>query len=266
MKRILKQVGIFVLVFSMMVQSIGMSANATGTTSGNNFHNDATGTTSDNNLRTNRSTEEKAKDSVGTTEIQEGDIDLNDWRQMVLWFEKECNNDFLELAAKDQEWWAGLLPNERTTAEMYAKFITAEDSDPEHYTFETLDEVIQKIESGLAIEEFFDGTRFVYLELSDLYLLKENGYTLDDAAYFMEALYQPELYQSELYDQYAAYKNGELASVSIVNCMCGESGEFKIDLSEHEMELKGFIVRASVSIFEENNNQSLLNKKNKVNV
>ena len=210
MKRILKQVGIFVLVFSMMVQSIGMSANATGTTSGNNFHNDATGTTSDNNLHTNRSTEEKAKDSVGTTEIQEGDIDLSDWRQMVLWFEKECNNDFLELAAKDQEWWAGLLPNERTTAEMYAKFITAEDSDPEHYTFETLDEVIQKIESGLAIEEFFDGTRFVYLELSDLYLLKENGYTLDDAAYFMEALYQPELYQSELYDQYAAYKNGEL--------------------------------------------------------
>ena len=197
MKRILKQVGIFVLTFSMLVQSIGMNAYATGTTSGNNIH-------------TNISIEEKAKDSVGTTEIQDGDIDLSDWRQMVLWFEKECNNDFLELAAKDQEWWDSLLPNERKTAEMYAKFITAEDSDPEHYTFETLDEVIQKIESGLAIEEFFDGTRFVYLELSDLYLLKENGYTLDDAAYFMEALYQPELYQSELYDQYAAYKNGEL--------------------------------------------------------
>ena len=185
MKRILKQVGIFVLTFSMLVQSIGMNAYATGTTSGNNIH-------------TNISIEEKAKDSVGTTEIQDGDIDLSDWRQMVLWFEKECNNDFLELAAKDQEWWDSLLPNERKTAEMYAKFITAEDSDPEHYTFETLDEVIQKIESGLAIEEFFDGTRFVYLELSDLYLLKENGYTLDDAAYFMEALYQPELYQSEL--------------------------------------------------------------------
>ena len=85
---------------------------------------------------------------------------------------------------------------------MYAKFITAEDSDPNHYTFETLEEAIEKMEGGLSIEEFFDGSRFASLESEDLYELKDNGFTLEDAALFMEAQYQPEVYQNDLYEKY----------------------------------------------------------------
>ena len=197
MKKILKQTGMFVLVFSLMLQSFHVNADAAETVSGNQIETEIS--------------RDQIKDSGEISEIIENDIDLSDWRQMVLWFEKECNNDFLELAAKDQAWWDSLLPNQRKTAEMYAKFITAKDSDPNHYTFETLEEAIEKMEGGLAIEEFFDGSRFASLESEDLYDLRDNGFTLEDAALFMEAQYQPEVYQSDLYEKYKNYQNGKLS-------------------------------------------------------
>ncbi len=196
MKRILKQAIVFVLVFSMLVQSFVIDAYAAGTVSSN-----------DMNHKT--SIEKTTNESVDTNESKEEDIDINDWQQISNWFMEECNNDFNILAAKNQEWWDNLLPNERIAAEMYGKFVV-EKSPEEHYTFENLDEVIKKIESGIEIESFFKDSRFAALELDDLYVLRENKYTLDDLALFMEAQYQPELYESELYDQYASYQEGEL--------------------------------------------------------
>lgn len=195
MKRILKQLVIFVFVFSMLVQNVGFHAYAAETESGNSINTDV-------------AISEDKNETVEKTEIQKNDIDINDWKQISDWFLEECNNDFNVLAEKDRKWWDNLLPNERIAAEMYSKFIV-EPSPEDNYTFENLDEVIEKIESGIEIENFFAKSRFAALELEDLYVLRENEYTLDDLALFMEAQYQPELYESELYDQYVVHQEGE---------------------------------------------------------
>ncbi len=204
MKKVLKQTGILVLVCSILIQNIGINAYAAETASGNN-------------INTEILVEDNKNESDVIAEIQECDIDINDWRQISNWFMDECNNDFNVLAEKDQEWWDSLMPNERIAAEMYSKFIVDE-SPEENYTFENLNEVIEKIESGIKIESFFAGSRFAALELEDLYILRENDYTLDELALFMEAQYQPELYESELYDQYVSYQEGvlELSEEEIV--------------------------------------------------
>ena len=138
------------------------------------------------------------------------DLDADDFEMQLAWFQEECDGNFLVLAEKDDEWWDSLLPNERKLAEDLSQFILyEEDSAPDNYTFETLDEAIAKLESGIAPQDFFAGTKFEDLSLDDLYRLRDTGYDLDDLFYFMEAQYNPDQYESDLYDQYEAWKAGE---------------------------------------------------------
>lgn len=143
--------------------------------------------------------------------IEREDLDLSDSAAIDAWFDRECDHSFRVLAEKEEDWWNRLLPNEKFAAELFLAFFVDGDSAPEHYTFETLDEVIAKLENGLSPESFFADTRFAALELEDLYRLRETGYDLDDLFLFMEVQYQPEVYTSDLYEQYKAYKAGETA-------------------------------------------------------
>ena len=87
MKRILKRMGVFMLVISMLIQTMGISAYA----------------------------EEVTVDEVLETEIK--DIDLEDVESILSWIGTNVPDNLRELAGMPSEWWEELLPNQRRVAE-----------------------------------------------------------------------------------------------------------------------------------------------------
>ena len=87
MKRILKKMGVFMLVISMLIQTMGISAYA----------------------------EEVTVDEVLETEIK--DIDLEDVESILSWIGTNVPDNLRELAGMPSEWWEELLPNQRRVAE-----------------------------------------------------------------------------------------------------------------------------------------------------
>ena len=87
MKRILKRMGVFMLVISMLIQTMGISAYA----------------------------EEVTVDEVLETEIR--DIDLEDVESILSWIGTNVPDNLRELTSKPPEWWEELLPNQRRVAE-----------------------------------------------------------------------------------------------------------------------------------------------------
>ena len=108
------------------------------------------------------------------------DLDSNSGDSINAWIEEALDGNIENIFDKSEEWWNNLLPNQRKVAEILALPIEEDNS---FYNTQTLDEVIEIIESGeVDSEKFFADTLFEKITLEQLYKLKEMGLELDDLA------------------------------------------------------------------------------------
>lgn len=102
----------------------------------------------------------------------------DDLGSVIKWRETYLPDGYEELLNYDESWWDSLYDYERDMAEFLKGLIV--ELSPNVYTEQELSECISILENGTSPEDFFAGTVFEGLELSDLYELRESGGKLED--------------------------------------------------------------------------------------
>ncbi len=119
--------------------------------------------------RKERPEEEAAKEQY---HFQDGDA-----KSVRSWMELYFPGGFQDIRQRDASWWGNLYEYERELAEFIQNSLV--ELDENLYSGQELDEIISVLESGVRPEDFFAGTVFDVLELEDLYLFRQEGWTLD---------------------------------------------------------------------------------------
>lgn len=106
MKKIIKRLGVMMLIITMMIQTCGSYAYAS------ELDNE---TAEETVLEETENEQEQA--TAAETEKTEADIDLEDTESILSWIQENIPEDLHDLTQMPQEWWDSLLPNQRRVAE-----------------------------------------------------------------------------------------------------------------------------------------------------
>lgn len=149
MKGILKRIGVMLLVFTVVMQSLGVQVYA-------------------------------AEDTEKNRSVQEE-------QSIVEWIEANIPEDYSELLNRPQEWWDNLTSNQKMAAEIFAEPIVEDNRFYNDQTLEEIIAIIENQE--VKSSDFFNRTLFENITLEQLYELKNRSLELDDLADAILGLY-----------------------------------------------------------------------------
>ena len=160
----------------------------------------------------------------------DGDSDsFYDWLELY-----QPNSVYADFLALPDEWWNGLYDYEREMVD----FLEDESvfvPDENLYSNEEIDECIDKIESGIDSQDFFDGTWLEDVSLEELKFIRDAGYTMediDDVIVYINSDEESQLSNEYLYQENLGNEDSDIVELfNIVSSSIEESKSEDITLN-----------------------------------